>query len=451
MNKNRRDGFGSKFGVFAAVVGSAVGLGNIWRFPYVTGENGGGAFLLIYFISVIIIGIPVVLSEFIIGRRGQGNSYASFKGLAPKTYWYLVGMMGIFAAFIILAFYSTVAGWTLEYIYLSVKNIFSTVSMEAATPEIIFREFQTSAVMPVVWQLVSVLLTAFIIIGGVQKGIEKYSKILMPLLFLILVILAIKAITLPGSIEGLKFLLYPDFSKINSDVVLDALGQAAFSLSIGMGVLITYGSYIKKNNNLLKTALAVSITDMGIAILAGVAIFPALFAFGLSPQEGTGLVFIVLPEIFQQMLGGQFLALLFFILLAIAAITSSISLLEVIVAYFSEEFKIKRRNATIIGASISAILGVFATISFGPLKDVKLFERTVFENFDFLATNILLPLGSFFILIFLGWSYDIKQTKDEITNQGTLRSWFFPAFMFIIRFIAPLAIFLVFLKRLSII
>ncbi|MDR2410809.1 MAG: sodium-dependent transporter [Bacteroidales bacterium] len=451
MNKSRRDGFGSKFGVFAAVVGSAVGLGNIWRFPYVTGENGGGAFLIIYFISVIVIGIPVVLSEFIIGRRGQGNSYGSFKRLAPKTYWYLIGLMGIFAAFIILAFYSTVAGWTLEYIYLSVKNIFSAASVGAATPETIFKEFQTSAIMPVVWQLASILLTAFIIIGGVRKGIEKYSKILMPLLFLILVILGIKAITLPGSIEGLKFLLYPDFSKINSDVVLDALGQAAFSLSIGMGVLITYGSYIKKDNNLLKTALAVSITDMGIAVLSGIAIFPALFAFGLSPQEGTGLVFIVLPEIFQQMIGGQFLALLFFILLAIAAITSSISLLEVIVAYYSEEFKMKRRNATIIGATISAVLGVFATISFGPLKDVKLFEKTVFDNFDFLATNILLPLGSFFILIFLGWSYDIKQTKDEITNQGALKSWFFPIFLFIIRFIAPLAIFLVFLKRLSII
>ncbi|MDR0603924.1 MAG: sodium-dependent transporter [Bacteroidales bacterium] len=451
MNKSRRDGFGSKFGVFAAVVGSAVGLGNIWRFPYVTGENGGGAFLLIYFISVIIIGIPVVLSEFIIGRRGQGNSYGSFKRLSPKTYWYLVGLMGIFAAFIILAFYSTIAGWTLEYIYLSVKNIFSTTTAGISNPETVFNEFHTSTVMPVVWQLVSILLTAFIIIGGVQKGIEKYSKILMPLLFLILVILAIKAITLPGSIDGLKFLLYPDFSKINSNVVLDALGQAAFSLSIGMGVLITYGSYIKKDNNLLKTALAVSVTDMGIAVLAGIAIFPALFAFGLSPQEGAGLVFIVLPEIFQQMFGGQILSLLFFILLAIAAITSSISLLEVIVAYFSEEFKIKRYIATIIGATISAVLGVFATISFGAWKNVKLFGKTIFDNFDFLATNILLPLGSFFILIFLGWSFDVKQTKDEITNQGKLKSWFFPVFLFIIRFVAPLAIFLVFLKRLAII
>jgi NSS family neurotransmitter:Na+ symporter len=448
MEHNKRDGFTSKFGVFAAVVGSAVGLGNIWRFPYMTGENGGGAFLLIYFIFVIIIGIPVVLSEFVIGRRGQGNSYASFKRLSPKSYWYLVGFMSIFAAFIILAFYSTVAGWTLEYIYLAVIDIFSSTAN--ASPEQVFNQFQTGFVMPVLWQLIFMFLTAIIIIGGVQKGIEKYSKILMPLLFLILVILSIKAISLPGSAEGLKFLFYPDFSKIDSDAVLSALGQAAFSLSIGMGALITYGSYIKKDNHLLKTSLAVSLTDMGMAVLAGVAIFPAVFSFGLSPKEGAGLVYIVLPKVFRQMIGGEFFALLFFILLAIAALTSAISLLEVIVAYLSEEFKIKRRNATVVAAVLASVLGIFTTISFGPLKEVKLFTRTIFDNFDFLATNVLLPLGAFFIVIFLGWFYDVKQTKDEITNQGSIRVMFFPVFVFIIRFIAPLAIFIVFLKGIGI-
>jgi NSS family neurotransmitter:Na+ symporter len=448
MNYNKRDGFASKFGVFAAVVGSAVGLGNIWRFPYMTGENGGGAFLLIYFIFVIIIGIPVVLSEFIIGRRGEGNSYGSFKRLSPKTHWYLVGLMGIFSAFIILAFYSTVAGWTLEYIYLSVKNIFS--STVETSPEEVFYNFQTGFLMPVLWQFIFIILTAFIIIGGIQKGIEKYSKILMPMLFLILVILSVKAISLPRSMEGLKFLFYPDFEKINAKVILSALGQAAFSLSIGMGALITYGSYIKKDNNLLKTSLAVSLTDMCMAILAGVAIFPALFSFGLNPEQGPGLVFIVLPKVFQQMIGGNFFSLLFFILLAIAALTSAISLLEVIVAYFSEEFKIKRRNATIMGAAFALILGIFTTISFGPLKDIKLFTRTIFDNCDFLATNILLPLGALCIVIFLGWFYDVKLTKDEITNQGTIKVWFFPIFMFIIRFIAPLAIFLVFLEGLGV-
>jgi NSS family neurotransmitter:Na+ symporter len=448
MNHKKRDGFTSKFGAYTAVVGSAVGLGNIWRFPYMTGENGGGAFLLIYFIFVIIIGIPVVLSEFIIGRRGQGNSYASFVRLSPKSYWYLIGLMGIFAAFIILAFYSAVSGWTLHYIYLSVKDIFSPAVN--SSPALIFNEFHRSALMPVVWQLIFMIFTVLIIIGGVRKGIEKSSKILMPLLFIILVVLSVKSVTLPGAMEGLEFLFYPDFSKIDSNVVLSALGQAAFSLSIGMGALITYGSYIRKDTNLFNTALSVSITDMAIAILAGEAIFPALFSFGLSPEQGPGLVFIVLPEVFQQMIGGKFFALLFFILLAIAALTSAISLLEVIVAYFSEEFKMKRRNATIIAAALASVLGVFASLSFGPLRNVNLFDRTIFDNCDFLSTNVLLPLGALCIVIFLGWFYEVEQTKDEITNQGTIKMWFFPVFIFIIRFVAPVAIFLVFLKGLGI-
>jgi NSS family neurotransmitter:Na+ symporter len=448
MNQQKtRDSFGSKFGIFAAVVGSAVGLGNIWRFPYMAGENGGGAFLIVYFAFVLIIGIPVVISEFVIGRRGQSNSYRSFKKLAPGKPWYLVGLMGIFAAFIILAFYSTVAGWTLEYVFLSVKNIFSSSS---GTPAEVFENFHTSSLMPVVWQMIFMILTAVIIFGGVQKGIEKYSKILMPMLFVLLVILSIKAISLPNSAEGLKFLFKPDFSKIDSNVILSALGQAAFSLSIGMGALITYGSYIKKDQNLTKMAFSVSIADMCMAILAGVAIFPAVFSFGLSPAQGPGLVFIVLPEVFLQMTGGVFFSLLFFVLLAIAALTSSISLLEVVVAYFSEEFKMKRSTATIVGASLSAILGVFTTLSFGVLKDVTIFKKSIFDSCDFLATNILLPLGAFFIVVFLGWFYNKKQTKDELSNQGTLKVRLFPVFMFIIRFVAPLAILLVFLQGLGI-
>jgi NSS family neurotransmitter:Na+ symporter len=448
MNHTKRDGFASKFGVFAAVVGSAVGLGNIWRFPYMTGENGGGAFLLIYFLFVIIIGIPVVISEFVIGRRGQSNSYGSFKRLAPKAHWHLVGLAGVFSAFIILAFYSTVGGWTLEYIMLSTQNIFSPDVM--ANPSEVFKTFQTGSILPIVWQLIYILLTAIIIVFGVQKGIEKSSKILMPLLFLILVILAIKSLSLPGSIEGVKFLFYPDFSKINSDVILSALGQAAFSLSIGMGALITYGSYIQKKNNLVKMAFAISITDTVIAVLAGIAIFPALFSFGLSPQQGEGLVYIVLPEVFQQMTGGVYFALMFFVLLSIAALTSSISLMEVVVAYFSEEFKISRRKATVIVTVFASFLGVITTLSLGKLSWLKLFGKTIFDNCDFMTANVLLPLGAFFIVIFLGWFYDIDQTKDEITNQGTIKVRLFPVFIFIIRFVAPLAIFLIFLKKLNI-
>jgi NSS family neurotransmitter:Na+ symporter len=448
MNQIKKDGFGSKFGVFAAVVGSAVGLGNIWRFPYMTGENGGGAFLLIYFGFVLIIGIPVVLSELIIGRRGGSNSYGSFRKLAPNKPWYLIGLMGIFSAFIILAFYSTIAGWTLEYIFLSVKNLFS--SAVEIDHERVFTDFQTDSFFPLLWQILFLLATAWIIIGGVEKGIEKYSKILMPALFLILLILSVKAITLPGSGEGLAFLFQPDFSKIDSNVVLNALGQAAFSLSIGMGTLITYGSYIKKDNHLPKTAFLVSVSDMGIAILAGVAIFPAVFSFGLSPQQGPGLVYIVLPQVFQQMVGGVFFSLLFFILLAIAALTSSISLLEVIVAYFREEFHLKRHHATLIAIVLTAVLGVFTTLSFGSLRNVTFLGKTIFDNCDFVATNILLPMGAFFIVVFLGWFFDAKATKDEITNGGTIRMKLFPIFLFIIRFIAPFAILLVFLKGLGV-
>lgn len=449
MNHGTRDNFASKFGVFAAAVGSAVGLGNIWRFPYVAGENGGGAFLIIYFAFVIIIGIPVVTSEFIIGRRGQSNSYRAFKNLSPGKPWYLVGLMGIIAAFIILAFYSTIAGWTLEYVFLSIKNLFSSNSN--GSPELVFNDFHTSIAAPIVSQLIFMIITVLIILGGVKKGIEKSSKILMPLLFIILIVLSIRSICLPGASKGLEFLFNPDFSKINSDVILSALGQAAFSLSIGMGALITYGSYIKKDVNLPKTAFFVSISDMLIAILAGIAIFPAVFSFGVSPGEGPGLVFIVLPGIFQQMPGGEFFSLLFFILLLIAALTSAISLLEVTVAYFSEEFKMKRRTATIIAALMSTTLGIFTTLSFSSLSDVKIFGKSIFDSCDFLATNILLPLGAFFIVVFLGWFLGKKQVKDEISNQGKLKlKIFFPLFMFIIRFVAPLAIFLVFLKELNI-
>ncbi|MDR0368886.1 MAG: sodium-dependent transporter [Bacteroidales bacterium] len=448
MNQqNTRDSFGSKFGVFAAVVGSAVGLGNIWRFPYMAGENGGGAFLVVYFAFVLIIGIPVVISEFIIGRRGQSNSYGSFKKLAPGKPWYFVGLMGIFASFIILAFYSTIAGWTLEYIFLSVKNIFVP---PAGSPEEVFQVFHTGSFLPVLWQIIFMILTALIIYCGVQKGIEKYSKILMPTLFLILVILSVKAISLPNSAEGLKFLFKPDFSKINSTVILSALGQAAFSLSIGMGCLITYGSYIKKDNNLTKMAFSVSLADMSIAILAGIAIFPAVFSFGISPEQGPGLVFIVLPKVFQQMMGGTFFALLFFILLAIAALTSAISLLEVIVAYLTEEFRLKRLTATALATALTVGLGVFTTLSFGSLKGFTVFGKTLFDGCDFLATNILLPLGAFFIVVFLGWFYNKKYTQDELSNHGTLKMKLFPVFLFIIRFLAPLAILLAFLHGLGI-
>ena len=449
LGNESRDGFTSRFGIICAAAGSAIGLGNIWRFPYVAGESGGGAFLLIYLAFILMLGIPVMLSEFIIGRRGQRNALGSFKRLAPGTPWYLVGVMGIVAAFMILAFYSTIAGWTLEYIVKSVSNAFAGKS----TGEIegMFVEFHTQALRPIIWQVVFLFMTLWIIMSGVRKGIERYAKVLMPFLVLLLVIMAIRSITLPGSAEGLKFLFRPDFSAVNADVLLAALGQAFFSLSIGMGTLITYGSYIQKKNKLGNIAIEVSLADTMIAILAGVAIFPAVFAFGVDPAGGPGLIFNVLPGIFQQMPGGYFFAVLFFVLLAIAALTSSISILEVVVAYLTEELNLTRRKATIMAAAAATFVGIFCTLSFGPLQNFTIGGRIFFDVLDFTASSLLLPLGGLLIVVFVGWYMKDLDVKDELSNKGMIKVRIFGILMFLLKFVGPIAIALILLNSLGII
>ncbi|MFP4471786.1 MAG: sodium-dependent transporter [Bacteroidales bacterium] len=445
----KRDSFSSKIGVIAAAAGSAIGLGNIWRFPYVAGENGGGAFLVFYILFIVMIGIPVMLSEFIIGRRAQRNPYGAFKLLKPGQPWYLIGIMGIAAAFMILAFYSTIAGWTLEYLYQSIINGFANKnSKELAS---MYTGFVAGGLKPVIWQIVFMFLTAWIVWRGVKDGIEKYAKILMPVLLVIIVIISIRSITLPGAAAGLEFLFKPDFSKITARVILEALGQAFFSLSIGMGTLITYGSYISKKDKLPNTAYAVSAADTFIAIIAGVAIFPAVFAFGINPGEGAGLVFITLPNIFQQMPGGYFWSLLFFILLAVAALTSTISVLEVVVAYFSEELNIPRKRATAIAAVLITILGIFCTLSQGPLDKLAIFRNDLFGDLEYLAANMLLPLGGLLIVTFAGWFMGRRNVWSELSNEGKYKARFLGAFMFIVKFIAPIAIALVFLQGVGLI
>jgi SNF family Na+-dependent transporter len=540
----KRDGFSSKFGVIAAAAGSAVGLGNIWRFPYVAGENGGGAFMILYLGFILFIGIPVMLSEFTIGRSAQKNAFGSFKTLAPISKWWLIGLMGIIAAFVILAFYSTVAGWTLEYIIQAVGNSFSDKSYAELNAG--FGEFVSGSFRPVLWQVIFMILTAGVVYAGIQKGIEKYTKILMPILLLLIIVVCIRSLTLDGASGGMAFLFSPDFSQIDLKVVLMALGQAAFSLSIGMGALITYGSYIKKDNNLVKTSFQVAGADTLIAILAGVMIFPALFALGLmggeepipdnhkdnanytvfaknenneksdssfyvtierqipeSPKDssgsisltvvsqndyqiiwdkqkndttdnlnsiprgiypvsiiskkdtintdivlndpevkvnGPGLVFTTLPLVFQEMPGGYVFGIVFFMLLAVAALTSTISVLEVVVAYLKEELKLKRSTATISAAAAITVIGVFATLSFGPLADVKLFDKTIFDLFDFVSANILLTFGALFIVIFFGWKYGSKRITQEVTNENTLKVGILKVFIFIIKYVAPIAI-----------
>ena len=444
---NPRDTFTSKFGIIAAAAGSAVGLGNIWKFPYVAGQNGGGAFLFVYLLFIIAIGLPVMLSEFSIGRRAQRNAIGSFKKLAPGSPWYFVGIMGVAAAFLILSFYSAVAGWTLEYVFKSVTNAFA--GKDESGLNLMFGSFISGTWRPLMWQIIFMIMTAWIVMAGIKKGIEKYTKILMPMLVLMIIILCIRSVTLPGSAEGLAFLFRPDFSALSADAVLNALGQAFFSLSLGMGTLITYGSYIGKTNNLPGTVVQVSAADTIIAILAGVAIFPAVFAFGIDPGEGPGLVFITLPNIFQQMPGGYFFALLFFILLAVAALTSSISVLEVVVAYFVEELHLTRKRATLFAAVMIAVLGVFCTLSFGIMSEVKFFGLVFFDLMDFTASNLLLPLGGFFIVMFVGWYLGSGPSRREISNEGELKTGYFSVFMFLVKFVAPFAITVVFIYGLG--
>lgn len=439
-----RDGFGSKLGIIAAAAGSAVGLGNIYRFPCELGNNGGGAFLVVYLLIVICLGVPVMLSEFIIGRRAQKNPIGAFKALKPRSGWPVIGYMGVLCAFIIMAFYSTVAGWTLEYIVKSVGNQFQ--GKDLATIEQEFADFHEMGWKNVLWQGVFIFLTGFVVFKGVADGIEKYAKVLMPVLVVILIILGVRAVTLPGASEGLTFLFKPDFSKITGEVLISALGQAFFSLSMGMGVLITYGSYIQKDDNLTTTALSVTLSDTLIAVLAGVVIFPAAFSFGVQPTAGMGLVFNTLPMIFNQMAGGYFFCIIFFVLLAVAALTSTISLLEVIVAYFVEELHMTRRWATVIASLGCMALGVFASLSLKGGTPFTIAGLSFFDSLDFFSAKILLPVGAFFIVLFVGWIMGKRTFNEEITNDGKLKLSVKGIIYFIIRYLAPLAIAVIFIS-----
>lgn len=432
-----RDSFSSKFGVIAAAAGSAIGLGNIWRFPYETGANGGGAFLVIYLLCILIIGLPVMISEFIIGRSAQRNPFGAFKLLAPGKPWFLIGLMGVVAAFMILAFYSVVAGWTLEYIYQSL--IGHLKDKNPVELKELFDTFRYDSYRPLLWFLIFMGLTGWVVIAGIKNGIEKYTKILMPLLLIMLVGMSVYVLTLPGAGKGLEFLFKPDFSKLTPDVILKALGQAFFSLSIGMGTLITYGSYIKKKENLPSTAISVAGADTFIAVMAGVAIFPAIFALtdiqnlDVTQMADEGLVFITLPSILYSIPGGQILSTMFFVLLAVAALTSTISVLEVIVTYFVEELEMTRRIATISASFSVAVLGVLSVLFTG-----------VFGFLNFTSANILLPIGGFFIVIFVGWFLSRDILKKEFTNDASLKGKLLPVFIFLVKFIAPIAIAIVF-------
>ncbi|MBT3383879.1 MAG: sodium-dependent transporter [Prolixibacteraceae bacterium] len=447
MSKNSqlRDSFGSKFGVIAAAAGSAVGLGNIWKFPYIAGEYGGAAFLFVYLAFIMAIGLPVMLSELIIGRSSRRNAFGAFKVLAPGTPWRYIGILGVSAAFLILSFYGVVAGWSVQYVILSVQDGFSQKSPDEIST--LFTTLIESPIKPVMLQLGFMFATGAIVIIGVKKGIEKYTKILMPVLVLILIGLSIKSVSLEGAKAGLEFLFKPDFSKLTGDGILSALGHAFFTLSLGMGTLITYGSYIKRDNNLINTVISVTVADTLIAILAGIAIFPAVFAFGIEPSEGPGLIFITLPNVFHQMPGGYIFSILFFVLLTVAAITSSISILEVVVAYFMEEFKMVRKSSTVLATILISILGVLCSLSMGVLADYKLFGLNIFDLMDWISANMLLPIGGLFIALFTGWYFGRKKVQEEVANGGNLSGAMLTIFIFLVKFVAPIAIAIVILNK----
>ncbi|MDD3301117.1 MAG: sodium-dependent transporter, partial [Bacteroidales bacterium] len=377
MSTNQRDGFGSRFGVLVAVAGSAVGLGNLWRFPYMVGNNGGAAFIILYLAFVIVLCLPIMFSEFIIGRRTQSNAFGAIKKLAPRSGWLTIGVISVVASVAIMSFYSVVGGWTLDYIIRSFSPSFLTSDSGSLAGQ--FSGYTSSSVMPVVTHLLFLAISALIVVAGVKNGIERYSKILMPVLFFLVLLLAIRSLTLDGAGAGVEFLFKPDFSKITGTTVLAALGQAFFSLSLGMGCIITYGSYVNKKENLFKISFMSAFADTGFAILAGLAVVPAVFAFGISPSEGPSLVFITLPQVFAQLPFGQIISIAFFFILLIAALTSAISLLEVIVAFCTEELKWSRKGAVIATFLLIGFFGSLSSLSQGILADVKVFGKTFFD------------------------------------------------------------------------
>lgn len=446
-HSHNRATLGGKLSAVLVAAGSSVGLGNIWRFPYVAGDNGGGAFLLIYIGCVLLLGLPVMIAEFSIGRASRRNAVGAYRALNPR--WSFLGYNGVLAAFLILGFYFVVSGWTAEYMVHSVTGSLARFS----TPEeygSVFRNFISNPWRPVLYTAIFVLVTHFVIALGVQKGIERSAKLLMPLLFVILITLAIHALTMPGSGEGLRFFFQPDFSKVTPSTFLVALGQAFFSLSIGIGTMVTYASYFKPDTNLRHTALNVTILDTLVAVLAGVVIFPAVFSAGIEPSSGPSLVFITLPGIFNSMPLSMVWSSVFFLLLVVAALTSTISLHEVVTAYLHEEWHMSRKAAAWTTTGATMVLGAVASLSLGVLGGWKICGLSIFDSLDYLTANIMLPLGGFFTCIFVGWRLDRQVLKEQITNNGALKFRIYTLFIFLLRYVCPVILLMIFLDSLGV-
>ena len=451
MAPKSRETFGSRMGMLLAMAGSAIGLGNIWRFPYTLGQNGGAAFLLLYVLMLVLICLPVMISEYLLGRRGGSNPFRTFDILAPGTKWRWIGFMAVLSSACILSFYCVVGGWSVKYLADACSGVLMSFDGDYSD---LFGSFISNPWKPLFYTLVFLGITGLIIALGVRKGIERMSKLMIKVLFLIIVLVVIRSLTLPGAMEGVRYMFVPDFSKVTADTCIAAMGQAFFSLSIGCGCILTYASYVDKKENIAASSAWIAFFDTTFAIVAGLAIIPAVYAIalmnGVDPNvsAGPGLVFITLPGVFKAMPLGGVAALLFFLALLLAAITSAISLMEVVVAFIIEELRRSRVHAVVTCFLLCGGVGVFCSLSFGPLEGFKLFGLSVFDFFDYITSNIMLPAGGLLLAVFAGWRLKRANYLDELTNSGNLNipRWLSLTIYYLLKLVAPLAISLIFIN-----
>lgn len=455
-NKNKyikRETFSSGIGVFFATLGSAVGLGNIWKFPYMVGANGGGAFLLMYLICIVLVGLPIMISEFCIGRRTRKNIIGAMETIKPKSAWKTIGIFGIASSYLIMFFYTCVGGWVYLYVFKILKGDFKNVTVQVAKSQ--FDKVTAGPISPIIWQLIVLIVVSMIIIAGVQKGIERVAKTLMPMLFILIIICDIRALTLPGAFKGVEFLFKIDFSMMTKAGILAALGLGFFKLSLGMGTMTTYGSYFTDDNNMPFTALKVALSDTIVSLLAGLAIFPAVFSFNMEPGAGPGLLFMTIPLVFSKMPFGTILLVAFFLLTAMATTTAMLSLMEVPTAYFTEEKGWSRRKAVITNCFIIGLSGIFATLSAsskGVLGSVTIFGKTFFNLFDYISSNILMPIGGLSICILMGYFVDKSFISEELSNKGKLNNDIvINIIRLLLKYITPILLIIIFANAIGII
>lgn len=439
----KRTGFATRMGAVAATVGGAVGLGNIWRFPYEAGQNGGGAFIIVYLVCVVLLGIPVMLSEFVIGRSTHKNMSGALKQLSPGSRLYGFSYICVLGSIVTLGFYSVVCGWVIEYLIQAIKGGLSGHSPQEYSE--IFGNFVSNAWQCTLWTVVFLGINFAVLSRGVQQGIERVSNVMTPLLFLLLVIFCINSLMLPNSWKGMEFLLYPDFDKLTWKGVVNAMGQAFMSLTLGIGCLVAYSSYFKDNTSLTRDAVTIASLDTLVAVLAGIVIFPAVFSFGMTPQAGPKLVFEILPSIFQQMSGGYVWALLFFVLLFFASLTSTIILSECPIVFISEEFNMSRNKAICCVASFTLVIAVLSALSFNVLSDVILWDMNLFDLFNYAASNVFMLMGGLFTAVYVGWFLDKRIIADQLTNRNHLNQAILNYTVLCLRYVAPVAVIIIFL------